>query len=101
MMDETATLATNGTERVPLKTYTEKAYLDYSRYVILDRALPHLGNGLKPIQRRIIYAMSELRLSSGAKYKKTARTIGDVISKFHPHGEAACYETMMLMTQPF
>src|SRR5215469_16914376 len=101
MMDETATLATNGTERLPLKTYTEKAYLDYSRYVILDRALPHLGDGLKPVQRRIIYAMSELGLSGGAKYKKAARTIGDVIGKFHPHGESACYEAMVLMAQPF
>src|SRR5438309_9132422 len=101
MMDETATLATNGTERLPLKTYTEKAYLDYSRYVILDRALPHLGDGLKPVQRRIIYAMSELGLSTGAKYKKAARTIGDVIGKFHPHGEAACYDAMVLMAQPF
>ena len=101
MRDETATLATNGTERLPLKTYTEKAYLDYSRYVILDRALPHLGDGLKPVQRRIIYAMSELGLSGGAKYKKAARTIGDVIGKFHPHGEAACYEAMVLMAQPF
>ena len=100
-MDETATLATNGTERLPLKTYTEKAYLDYSRYVILDRALPHLGDGLKPVQRRIIYAMSELGLSTGAKYKKAARTIGDVIGKFHPHGEVACYEAMVLMAQPF
>ena len=101
MIDETATLAMNGTERLPLKTYTEKAYLDYSRYVILDRALPHLGDGLKPVQRRIIYAMSELGLSGGAKYKKAARTIGDVIGKFHPHGEAACYEAMVLMAQPF
>jgi topoisomerase-4 subunit A len=101
MMDETAIVATNGTERLPLKTYTEKAYLDYSRYVILDRALPHLGDGLKPVQRRIIYAMSELGLSGGAKYKKAARTIGDVIGKFHPHGEAACYEAMVLMAQPF
>ena len=101
MMDETATLATNGTERLPLKTYTEKAYLDYSRYVILNRALPHLGDGLKPVQRRIIYAMSELGLSGGAKHKKAARTIGDVIGKFHPHGEVACYEAMVLMAQPF
>jgi topoisomerase-4 subunit A len=101
MMGETATVATNGTERLPLKTYTEKAYLDYSRYVILDRALPHLGDGLKPVQRRIIYAMSELGLSGGAKYKKAARTIGDVIGKFHPHGETACYEAMVLMAQPF
>ena len=101
MMDETAMIATNGTERLALKAYTEKAYLDYSRYVILDRALPHLGDGLKPVQRRIIYAMSELGLSGGAKYKKAARTIGDVIGKFHPHGETACYEAMVLMAQPF
>ncbi len=101
MMDETALVAPNGAERLPLKAYTEKAYLDYSRYVILDRALPHLGDGLKPVQRRIIYAMSELGLSTGAKYKKAARTIGDVIGKFHPHGEAACYEAMVLMAQPF
>src|SRR5215510_209143 len=99
MMDETATLATNGTERLPLKTYTEKAYLDYSRYVILDRALPHLGAGLKPVQRRIIYAMSELRLSGGAQYKKAARTIGDVIGKFHPHGKAAWYEAMVFIVE--
>src|SRR5919108_4025590 len=101
MMDETATLATNGTERLPLKTYTEKAYLDYSMYVILDRALPHLGDGLKPVQRRIIYAMSELGLSAGAKPKKAARTVGDVIGKFHPHGESACYEAMAHMAQSF
>ena len=101
MMDETAMIATNGTERLALKAYTEKAYLDYSRYVILDRALPHLGDGLKPVQRRIIYAMSELGLSTGAKFKKAARTIGDVIGKFHPHGETACYEAMVLMAQPF
>ena len=101
MMHETAIVATNGAERLPLKAYTEKAYLDYSRYVILDRALPHLGDGLKPVQRRIIYAMSELGLSGGAKYKKAARTIGDVIGKFHPHGETACYEAMVLMAQPF
>ncbi len=100
-MDEILPLATNGTERLPLKTYTEKAYLDYSRYVILDRALPHVGDGLKPVQRRIIYAMSELALGAGAKYKKAARTIGDVIGKFHPHGELACYEAMVLMAQPF
>src|SRR6266851_1985514 len=101
MMDETATLATNGTERLPLKTYTEKAYLDYSRYVILDRALPHIGDGLKPVQRRIIYAMSELGLRAGAKYKKSARTIGDVLGKYHPHGDTACYEAMVLMAQDF
>jgi len=91
----------DGIEQVPLKTFTEKSYLDYSMYVILDRALPHIGDGLKPVQRRIVYAMSELGLSSGAKYKKSARTIGDVLGKFHPHGESACYEAMVLMAQPF
>jgi topoisomerase-4 subunit A len=88
-------------ERIPLKDFTEKAYLDYSMYVILDRALPHIGDGLKPVQRRIIYAMSELGLSAGAKYKKSARTVGDVLGKFHPHGETACYDAMVLMAQPF
>jgi topoisomerase-4 subunit A len=88
-------------ERVPLKDYAEKAYLDYSMYVVLDRALPHLGDGLKPVQRRIIYAMSELGLSAKSKPKKSARTVGDVIGKFHPHGDAACYEAMVLMAQPF
>ncbi len=88
-------------ERIPLKDYTEKAYLDYSMYVILDRALPHIGDGLKPVQRRIVYAMSELGLNAGAKYKKSARTVGDVLGKFHPHGESACYEAMVLMAQPF
>src|SRR5258705_12543893 len=91
----------DGVEQEPLKTFAERAYLDYSRYVILDRALPHLGDGLKPVQRRIIYAMSELGLSTAAKFKKAARTIGDVIGKFHPHGETACYEAMVLMAQPF
>jgi topoisomerase IV subunit A len=90
-----------GVERQPLRTFTEKAYLDYSMYVILDRALPHIGDGLKPVQRRIIYAMSELGLSASAKPKKSARTIGDVIGKFHPHGDSACYEAMVLMAQPF
>jgi topoisomerase-4 subunit A len=88
-------------ERVPLRTYTEKAYLDYSMYVILDRALPHVGDGLKPVQRRIIYAMSELGLAATAKPKKSARTVGDVIGKFHPHGDSACYEAMVHMAQPF
>ncbi len=88
-------------ERVSLKNYAEKAYLDYSMYVILDRALPHLGDGLKPVQRRIIYAMSELGLKASAKYKKSARTVGDVIGKFHPHGDSAAYEAMVLMAQPF
>ena len=89
------------TEQLPLKDFTEKAYLDYSMYVILDRALPHIGDGLKPVQRRIIYAMSELGLSATAKYKKSARTVGDVLGKFHPHGDSACYEAMVLMAQPF
>ncbi len=88
-------------ERIALKDYTEKAYLDYSMYVILDRALPHIGDGLKPVQRRIVYAMSELGLSASAKYKKSARTVGDVIGKFHPHGDSASYEAMVLMAQPF
>lgn len=88
-------------ETIPLTTFTEKAYLDYSMYVILDRALPHLADGLKPVQRRIIYAMSELGLKAAAKYKKSARTVGDVLGKFHPHGDSACYEAMVLMAQPF
>jgi topoisomerase-4 subunit A len=90
-----------GIERQPLRTFTEKAYLDYSMYVILDRALPSLGDGLKPVQRRIVYAMSELGLSAVAKAKKSARTVGDVLGKFHPHGDTACYEAMVLMAQPF
>ncbi len=88
-------------EKLPLKDFTEKAYLDYSMYVILDRALPHIGDGLKPVQRRIVYAMSELGLSALAKYKKSARTVGDVLGKYHPHGDSACYEAMVLMAQPF
>jgi topoisomerase-4 subunit A len=100
MSDELITLQENF-EQVPLKQYTEKAYLDYSMYVILDRALPHVGDGLKPVQRRIVYAMSELGLKSNAKYKKSARTVGDVIGKFHPHGDSAVYEAMVLMSQPF
>lgn len=88
-------------ETLPLRTFTEKAYLDYSMYVILDRALPHIGDGLKPVQRRIIYAMSELGLSSRAKFKKSARTVGDVLGKFHPHGDSACYEAMVHMAQDF
>jgi topoisomerase-4 subunit A len=90
-----------GVERLPLKIFSEKAYLDYSMYVILDRALPHIGDGLKPVQRRIVYAMSELGLGAAAKYKKSARTVGDVLGKFHPHGDNACYEAMVLMAQPF
>lgn len=91
----------DGTERLSLKDFTEKAYLDYSMYVILDRALPHIGDGMKPVQRRIVYAMSELGLKASAKYKKSARTVGDVLGKFHPHGDSACYEAMVLMAQPF
>ncbi len=91
----------DGIERVPLAVFTEKAYLDYSMYVILDRALPHIGDGLKPVQRRIIYAMSDLGLSAPSKPKKAARTVGDVIGKFHPHGDSACYEAMVHMAQPF
>src|SRR5256885_15499802 len=90
-----------GVERQPLRTFTEKAYLDYSMYVILDRALPALGDGLKPVQRRIVYAMSELGLSAGSKHKKSARTVGDVLGKFHPHGDTACYEAMVHMAQDF
>lgn len=88
-------------ETLPLHTFTERAYLDYSMYVINDRALPHIGDGLKPVQRRIIYAMSELGLHHQAKYTKSARTVGDVLGKFHPHGDSACYEAMVLMAQPF
>ncbi|WP_417499764.1 DNA topoisomerase IV subunit A [Methylophaga sp.] len=88
-------------ENMPLRDFTEKAYLDYSMYVILDRALPHIGDGLKPVQRRIIYAMSELGLSALSKHKKSARTVGDVLGKYHPHGDSACYEAMVLMAQPF
>ncbi len=91
----------DGVERLPLAVFTEKAYLDYSMYVILDRALPHIGDGLKPVQRRIVYAMSDLGLSATAKPKKAARTVGDVLGKFHPHGDSACYEAMVHMAQPF
>jgi len=98
---ETLNLDFEKNERQPLHEFTEKAYLAYSMYVILDRALPHIGDGLKPVQRRIIYAMSELGLKATAKYKKSARTIGDVIGKFHPHGDTACYEAMVLMAQGF
>ncbi len=90
-----------GIEKQTLRAFTEKAYLDYSMYVILDRALPHIGDGLKPVQRRIVYAMSELSLAAGAKHKKSARTVGDVIGKFHPHGDSACYEAMVHMAQDF
>ena len=100
-MQENLNLDFENNETRPLYEFTEKAYLDYSMYVILDRALPHIGDGLKPVQRRIIYAMSELGLNAGAKFKKSARTVGDVIGKFHPHGDSACYEAMVLMAQEF
>src|SRR6202041_1552250 len=90
-----------GSEKEPLKSFAERAYLDYSMYVILDRALPSLADGLKPVQRRILYAMSELGLAAGSKHKKSARTVGDVIGKFHPHGDSACYEAMVHMAQDF
>ena len=100
-MNEIVTFNDEGLESRSLSSYTEQAYLDYSMYVILDRALPHIGDGLKPVQRRIVYAMSELGLKATAKYKKSARTVGDVIGKFHPHGDSAAYEAMVLMAQPF
>jgi topoisomerase-4 subunit A len=100
-MTDIVNIDSDGTEQVSLKLYAEKAYLDYSMYVILDRALPHVGDGLKPVQRRIVYAMSELGLKSTAKFKKSARTVGDVIGKFHPHGDSAAYEAMVLMAQDF
>ncbi|MBU2869662.1 DNA topoisomerase IV subunit A [Colwellia sp. E2M01] len=100
-MSDVLEYSLDGVEQVPLKRFTEEAYLNYSMYVIMDRALPHIGDGLKPVQRRIVYAMSELGLSAAAKYKKSARTVGDVLGKFHPHGDSACYEAMVLMAQPF
>jgi topoisomerase-4 subunit A len=100
-MTEAIELNHDGVERLAVRAFSEKAYLDYSMYVILDRALPHIADGLKPVQRRIVYAMRELGLSSGAKFKKSARTVGDVLGKFHPHGESACYEAMVLLAQPF
>tara|TARA_B110000483_G_scaffold106739_2_gene130242 strand:- start:2151 stop:4406 length:2256 start_codon:yes stop_codon:yes gene_type:complete len=100
-MSDIVTFNDQGLESRPVSVYAEQAYLDYSMYVILDRALPHIGDGLKPVQRRIVYAMSELGLKASAKYKKSARTVGDVIGKFHPHGDSAAYEAMVLMAQPF
>ena len=100
-MSDILEIDSDGIEQVSLQQYTEKAYLDYAMYVILDRALPHVGDGLKPVQRRIIYAMSELGLKASAKFKKSARTVGDVIGKFHPHGDSAAYEAMVLMAQDF
>ena len=101
MTDDLLRSTFHGFEQIPLREYAERAYLDYSMYVVLDRALPFIGDGLKPVQRRIIYAMSELGLNAGAKPKKSARTVGDVIGKYHPHGDSACYEAMVLMAQPF
>lgn len=100
-MSDAIDFSLEGIEQKPLRQFTEEAYLNYSMYVIMDRALPHIGDGLKPVQRRIVYAMSELGLSATAKYKKSARTVGDVLGKFHPHGDSACYEAMVLMAQPF
>jgi len=100
-MTDSITLNEDGQEQMALRKFVEQSYLNYSMYVINDRALPHIGDGLKPVQRRIVYAMSELGLKSSAKYKKSARTIGDVIGKYHPHGDSACYEAMVLMAQPF
>ncbi|WP_287595427.1 DNA topoisomerase IV subunit A [Thermomonas sp.] len=101
MNDDLLRSTFHGFEQIPLREYAERAYLDYSMYVVLDRALPFIGDGLKPVQRRIIYAMSELGLNASAKPKKSARTVGDVIGKYHPHGDSACYEAMVLMAQPF
>ncbi|WP_447589002.1 DNA topoisomerase IV subunit A [Aquipseudomonas campi] len=100
-MSDSLDLSLEGVERRSLADFTEQAYLNYSMYVIMDRALPHIGDGLKPVQRRIIYAMSELGLDADSKHKKSARTVGDVLGKFHPHGDSACYEAMVLMAQPF
>ena len=100
-MSESLDLSMDGVERRSLADFTEQAYLNYSMYVIMDRALPHIGDGLKPVQRRIVYAMSELGLDADSKHKKSARTVGDVLGKFHPHGDSACYEAMVLMAQPF
>jgi topoisomerase-4 subunit A len=100
-MSESLDLSLQGIEQLPLAKFTEDAYLNYSMYVIMDRALPHIGDGLKPVQRRIVFAMSELGLSALSKHKKSARTVGDVLGKYHPHGDSACYEAMVLMAQPF
>ncbi len=100
-MSDEITINQDGVEQLPIRKFTEDAYLNYSMYVIMDRALPNIGDGLKPVQQRIIYAMSDLGLSATAKYKKSARTVGDVLGKFHPHGDSACYEAMVLMAQPF
>jgi topoisomerase-4 subunit A len=100
-MSQETIINKDGVEQLTMRRFTEESYLNYSMYVIMDRALPHIGDGLKPVQRRIVYAMSELGLNNAAKYKKSARTVGDVLGKFHPHGDSACYEAMVLMAQPF
>ena len=100
-MSQETIINKDGIEQLTMQRFTEESYLNYSMYVIMDRALPHIGDGLKPVQRRIVYAMSELGLNNAAKYKKSARTVGDVLGKFHPHGDSACYEAMVLMAQPF
>ena len=100
-MTDQAEIDFEGIEEQPMSVFTERAYLDYSMYVILDRALPYIGDGLKPVQRRIVFAMSELGLNAASKHKKSARTVGDVLGKYHPHGDSACYEAMVLMAQPF
>ncbi|NLC10353.1 MAG: DNA topoisomerase IV subunit A, partial [Gammaproteobacteria bacterium] len=100
-MTDGVELSLDGVERRSLADFSEQAYLNYSMYVIMDRALPHIGDGLKPVQRRIVYAMSELGLDADSKHKKSARTVGDVLGKYHPHGDSACYEAMVLMAQPF
>ena len=100
-MTTTTSTTIDGSERIPLRQFSRQAYLDYAMYVIMDRALPHVDDGLKPVQRRIVYAMSELGLKATAKHKKSARTVGDVLGKYHPHGDTACYEAMVLMAQPF
>ena len=101
MTDTTRVLVASGIDNRSIAEFTEQSYLNYAMYVIMDRALPHIADGLKPVQRRIIYAMSELGLKSSAKPKKSARTVGDVLGKYHPHGDSACYEAMVLMAQPF
>ena len=100
-MTDTLLVPVEGCEQRSMAEFTEESYLNYAMYVIMDRALPHVGDGLKPVQRRILYAMSELGLSAASKFKKSARTVGDVLGKFHPHGDSACYEAMVLMAQPF
>ena len=100
-MTDVIEMSLDGVEQRSLAQFTEQAYLNYSMYVIMDRALPHIGDGLKPVQRRIVYAMNELGLDANSKHKKSARTVGDVLGKYHPHGDSACYEAMVLMAQPF